>query len=280
MKTRHIAAAALSLLLMTGCGNAVGVASKPPAEEQPADPPTEAETVASAAEEPTEEPTEEATEEVTEAAAAEEETEPATIDYVAEDIRWSAPVQPGEEAWEVNTRYTYEVEPDGVSVYYLGSRVQFLEADCSWSTGYDVPASLLTLKDYDMDGFDDLFIPENTGAANQYGRYYCLNTSTGRFDSCDELDEKLGGALASVGDDGLLTVHGKDNASSYEDRQFRWFSGELALVQRKVQYLGSDGELYIDTYSVMGTDEELIGRERVLLDSNNEWLGTEDVPLN
>ena len=279
MKTRHIAAAALGLLLMTGCANSVGVASMRPSPEQPTEPPTEAETVP-ATEAPTEEPTEEAPAEPTEADIPEQETEPATIDYVAEDIPWSRPVQSGEEAWEVNTRYTFEVEPEGVSVYYLGSRVQLLEADCSWASGYDSPASLLTLKDYDMDGFDDIFIPGNTGAANQYGRYYCLNTSTGRFDSCEELDDKLGGALASVGDDGLLTVHGKDSASSYEDRQFRWFSGELALVQRKVQYLGSDGELYVDTYSVMGTDEELIARERVLLDSNNEWLGTEDVPLN
>ena len=277
MKTRHIAAAALSLLLMTGCGNSVGVASKAPSSEPETEPVTETLTEA-ATEAPTEEITEAGTEAVPEET--EPETEPSTIDYVAEDIRWTCPVQPGEEAWEVDARYSYEVESDGVHVYYLGSRVQVLEADCSWCAEYDSPASLLTIKDYDMDGFADLFIPENAGTPDQYGRYYCLNTSTGRFDSCEELDDKLGGALATVGSDGLISIHNKGSASSYEDKQFRWFSGELALVQRKVQYLGSDGELYIDTYSVMGTDEELEGRERVLLDDNNEWLGTEDVPLN
>ncbi|MBO4878141.1 MAG: hypothetical protein J5501_09070 [Ruminococcus sp.] len=278
MKKRHIAAAALSLLLMTGCANEVGVASKIQTTEPETEPVTEAATEA-ATEAMTETPTEEETSGETEAAT-EPETEDTTRDYTQDDTPWSHPVDPDEEPWMADARYTYEVQPDGVAVYYSGNKVQILEADCEWCNVVDSPEFYLTLNDYDMDGYADLFIPSAIGTPNSVGRYYCLNTSTGRFDSCDELDEKLGGALASVGDDGLLTVHSKGSASAYEDRQYRWFSGELALVQRKVQYLGSDGELYVDIYSVMGTDEELIGREHVLLDDNNEWIGTEDVPLN
>lgn len=279
MKTRHIAAAALSLLLMTGCGNVVNVASKRPSTHPATEPQTE--TAAEVTEAPTEAPTEEITAEAeTLPPVTEEETEPSTTDYTLGDILWTHPVDPDEEAWMTSARYTYEVEPDGVAVFYSGNKVQILEADCGWCTETDSPEYYLTLTDFDMDGYDDLFIPSVIGTANSTGRYYCLNTSTGRFDSCEELDEKLGGALASKSDDGLLTVHGKESASAYEDRQYRWFSGELALVQRKVQYLASDGELYVDTYSVMGTDEELVSRERVILGSDNEWLGTEDVPLN
>ena len=277
MKTIYIAAAALCLLL-TGCGT-VDVAEKRPSAEDVTEP--------EVTEAPTEAPTEAVTENVTETAAASAEetaetvTEPSITDYARSGTPWTRPVQPGEEAWQVCPKYTFEVDSDGVSVYYEGSRVQILEASCPWIGNISqLPEDMLTIKDFDFDGFDDLFIPEILGSPNCTGKYYCFDTSRGIFVPCEELDDKLDGVLASIGDDGLLTVHNSDSASAYEDKMYRWFSGELALVQRKVQYLAADGELYIDTYSVTGTDEELEYREHVILGDNNEWIGTEDVPLN
>ena len=35
------------------------------------------------------------------------------------------------------------------------------------------------IKDFDFDGFDDLFIPEILGSPNCTGKYYCFDTSQG-----------------------------------------------------------------------------------------------------
>lgn len=177
--------------------------------------------------------------------------------------------------------YSFKVDTDGVWVYYDDTMIQLLPADTEQLLEYTdhyAPEELLYYRDYDFDGWNDLFIPEVLGRANMPGRYYRFNTETGLFDVWAELDEI--GLYIHPNNDGTLTCSVTSSAVDHKSTVYKWQDGKLTAIRREVQYQSGDGEIYIDYFTVSDGEEQLYKRERALLDEDDhDWYGTEEVPI-
>lgn len=180
--------------------------------------------------------------------------------------------------------FTYRVESDGVVCVSGGIDVEKLYTDCTEllrlaeAYGED-PADFLTVADFDFDGYDDVFVPETIGTPNVMGTYFrqAYELSSRYFMDWDELN-RIGYLLSTDSVNKRLTFYSKENAVEYERIVYEWENGTIVPVSRELQYMQGT-EIFIDSYEYGGGNEILTGRKRVLLGENNEWLGTEDVPL-
>ncbi len=180
--------------------------------------------------------------------------------------------------------FTYRVESDGVVCVSGGIAVEKLFTDCTEllrlaeAYGED-PAELLTVADFDFDGYDDVFVPETIGTPNVAGKYFrnAVELSSRYFIDWDELN-KIGYLLNTDSVNKRLTFYSKGSAVEHEQIVYEWEGSAIVPVSRELQYM-QETEIFIDSYEYDGGKEILTGRKRVLLGENNEWLGTEDVPL-
>lgn len=225
---------------------------------------------------PTETEATEATASVTTTAPEPTESDP----YEGHDAPPLFPVEDGADPFEVAEHYTFEVVPEGVWVYYDEIYAQLLVADTAELLRYDGPESFLTHEDYNFDLYDDLFIPEMLGRRNIPGKYFRFDPETGLFVIWNELDE-AGWCSSTVNDaDGTITFDIAGSSTDREETIYEWQDEKLVMVGRKVQYMSGDGMIYIDSYAYDNGFEELFYRERVLIDENGTWLGTEEVPID
>ncbi len=180
--------------------------------------------------------------------------------------------------------YTYRVESDGVVCGSGGHDIQKLYTDCTEllrlaeAYGED-PAELLTIEDFDFDGYDDVFVPETIGTPNVPGKYFrqVPEANSYYFGEWDELNG-IGFLLNTDSVNERLTFYSKGSAVEHEQVVYEWEGSAIVPVSRELQYM-QETEIFIDSYEYDGGKEILTGRKRVLLGENNEWLGTEDVPL-
>ncbi|MBR3760330.1 MAG: lipoprotein [Ruminococcus sp.] len=180
--------------------------------------------------------------------------------------------------------YTYRVESDGVVCVSGGIDVEKLYTDCTEllrlaeAYGED-PAELLTIEDFDFDGYDDVFVPETIGTPNVPGKYFrqVPEANSYYFGEWDELNG-IGFLLNTDSVNERLTFYSKGSAVEHEQVVYEWEGSAIVPVSRELQYM-QETEIFIDSYEYDGGKEILTGRKRVLLGENNEWLGTEDVPL-
>lgn len=135
----------------------------------------------------------------------------------------------------------------------------------------------IVVQDFDFDGYEDLFIPTVLLTANIPGVYYRYNPDVRLFEEWEQLNEI--GTLLSVRDDNMLECHIKGSAVDHKDTVYRWDNGILKPISREVQY-ASGSEIYIDTFEYDENGNKIqTKRERVILDDNNNWLGTEEAEI-
>lgn len=235
---------AAAALLLAGCAEEIGVISG-------ADSPAES--------------AEAATEPLTEAAPAQEEALPEE----GYDGSWINPVDADADPEEVMSHYTFDVQADGVNVYYDEKKVQFLAADCSLyaDSAYDY----LKYEDFDFDGYSDLFVPEVFGTANAYGKYFRFDTAKGVFEIWYTMNDSFKNGLVTVDKEKqTLNLHTKDGAVNSDNKTYKWNANQLPqLIKRMERYMNGP-ELVVDTFNVKNEQEILIRRE-VLNEETQEY---------
>ncbi len=182
----------------------------------------------------------------------------------------------------VSDGYNFKVEADGIH-FFEGSIYQKIELDCSEFLEsvekYDkAPEEFLTIADFNFDGYDDLFVPHGIGAANVSGKYFYMNP-TRDFNPFEEWDElnKIGLLMSVDSENQVLNLSETGSAVDHEVTVYKWKTGKLHPVSHEIQYAVYN-QIYIDHFEFDDAGKEtFVKRERVLLDENNEWLGTEEV---
>lgn len=178
-----------------------------------------------------------------------------------------------------------EVEDDGITVLVANNTIQKIEIDCTeilrMAEIYNKdPAELLVIKDYNFDGYDDLFVPATTLVANLPGTYYRFNPTVNfsPFEEWDELNE-IGFLMKADSEKGILNFSSKGSAVDHDWIIYKWKSGKLQPVSRELQYMHGS-EIYIDCFEYDNDgNETLVKRKRAVLGENNEWLGTEEIEI-
>lgn len=186
------------------------------------------------------------------------------------------------ESETVSDGYNFKVEADGIH-FFEGSIYQKIELDCSEFLEsvekYDeAPEEFLTIADFNFDGYDDLFVPHGIGAPNVSGKYFYMNP-TRDFNPFEEWDElnKIGLLMSVDSENQVLNLSETGSAVDHEVTVYKWKTGKLHPVSHEIQYAVYN-QIYIDHFEFDDAGKEtFVKRERVLLDENNEWLGTEEV---
>ena len=161
-----------------------------------------------------------------------------------------------------------EVEDDGITVLAANNTIQKIEIDCTeilrMAEIYDTdPAELLVIKDYNFDGYDDLFVPVTTLVANLPGTYYRFDPTEDSFpfEEWDELNE-IGQLMTVDADDRVLNLAVRISAAENETTVYRWESGRLVPVSRTHYYAGNDdGQYYIDHFEYDENGEEILVKQ-------------------
>lgn len=161
-----------------------------------------------------------------------------------------------------------EVEDDGITVLVANNTIQKIEIDCTeilrMAEIYDTdPAELLVIKDYNFDGYDDLFVPATTLIANLPGTYYRFDPTVNfsPFEKWDELN-KIGQLMDVDADNQVLNLAVRISAAEHETTVYRWESGRLVPVSRTHYYVGNeDDQYYIDHFEYDENGEEILVKQ-------------------
>ena len=214
-------------------------------------------------------------------------TQSQTITVTESDAPKTFPVPNGADGLEVKKHYSFKVQSDGVWVYYDDIKGQFLSADCSWiDSNSDLNVQHLDYwqKDFDFDGFYDLFITEGNAVFGGQGHYFHFIPETGLFIIWDEMN-KLGicANTQEVPDKIIYTTINDENNNG-EQKFYVWDDGKLVLTKRVHHYFVEENEeghyyeYYYYTYE--NGYEQLYRRRRVYYRNGSEWPSVdEDLPL-
>ncbi len=178
---------------------------------------------------------------------------------------------------------------DGVEISRNGKIIQLIETDTeemlnSYAGGIIDASSLININDFDFDGYDDLFIPQQIEALNTFGIYMHYNPKTEVFEEWPEM------AVISVcgwtEDDCTLHIYAKDNDFENQSRTYVWNEEkQLVLINSKIQYRIDDKpenqyNIYIDYFEYPDNVETIVKREKLLFNENLEIVGTEEISLD
>lgn len=167
---------------------------------------------------------------------------------------------------------SFEIDQQSIELFIDGEYIQTIDLD------YMPQNYHIKTIDYDFDGYDDLFIPTLIGRPNTPGIYYHYNVETGLLEEWEELNTI--GCLMNVNDDDTLINNISISAVDHKTITYKWNNGNLQEISYQTQYCGSDNEIYIDAYEYDENGNEiLVKRERVILDEDHNWLGTEEVEI-
>lgn len=210
-----------------------------------------------------------------------------TTTAAGSDAPKTFPVPNGADGLEVIKHYSFKVQSDGVWVYYDDIKGQFLSADCSWSdsnTDPNIQHLNYWRKDFDFDGFYDLFIPEGKAVFSEQGHYFRFVPETGLFIIWDEMN-KLGmwANTQNYPDETIFTTVNDENNNG-DQKFYIWDDEKLVLNKREHHYLveeNEEGHCYeYDYYTYENGYEQLYRRQRVYYHNGSEWpYFDEDLPL-
>ena len=144
----------------------------------------------------------------------------------------------------------------------------------------ELKASII-IDDIDLDGHDDLFIPQQVGTLNTFGVYYHYDDKDEKYVKWEELSEI--DSRAEVNEENkTFTTDVKLSDDEYEVKVFEWKDGKPSVQTIKKQYKSAENkdELLIDYFDCSSGEKQLVKRERVLFDSEGRIAGAEEVELD
>ena len=177
----------------------------------------------------------------------------------------------------------------GVEITRNGKIVQLIEVDTEqmldfYADGIINVSTLINIHDFDFDGYDDLFIPQEIGALNTFGIYMHYNPKTEAFEEWAEMTDIS--VYSWTEDDQTLHTYIKDSDFENESRTYVWNAEkQLVIISSKIQYQFDDKpenqyNIYIDYFEYPDNTETLVKREKLLFNENLEIVGTEEISLN
>ena len=177
------------------------------------------------------------------------------------------------------------VTRDGIDVSLDDEKIQTIEIDTEElrEALADIKTEMrarIVIDDIDLDGHDDLFIPQQVGTLNTFGVYYHYDTEEKKFVKWEELEEI--DSCADVNEmDMTFTTDVKLSENEYEVKVFGWDNGEPVLRTMKKQYKSADSkdDILIDYFEYTSGEEQLVKRERVLFDADGREVGAEEIEL-
>ncbi len=178
------------------------------------------------------------------------------------------------------------VTTDGVEVSLDEKQLQTIDIDTEelLAALSDVKTELkasIIIDDIDLDGHDDLFIPQQVGTLNTFGVYYHYDDKDEKYVKWEELSEI--DSRAEVNEENkTFTTDVKLSDDEYEVKVFEWKDGKPSVQTIKKQYKSAENkdELLIDYFDCSSGEKQLVKRERVLFDSEGRIAGAEEVELD
>lgn len=187
-----------------------------------------------------------------------------------------------------NSLITCNIKYDGVEILQNGRVIQFIQLDMENILNYyqnnTVDQNMkIAIRDYDFDGYDDIFIPENIGTLNTSGSYWHFDPQSGTFEKWEEMKDLHFSASPDEMDKTLYS-HEKISASEYEDKTYRWENGSIVLFKMKKQFCLNDAadgseNIYIDYYEFTNGVKKTVKREKLLFDQNGNYTGVKEIPV-
>lgn len=183
--------------------------------------------------------------------------------------------------------FTFTLLDTGLEVSENGQKLQTIAVDTEEMQRYleDNNADNLaemSVYDFDSDGNNDLFIPQQIGVLNTFGVYYHYDPSTGEFEKWDAMKEIDTFAVVDPENNTFVT-NIRYTAAEHETRTYGWDeNGAPVLLTMEKQYKGSDDpwDIYVDYTDYTSGSEVLVKRERLLFDDEHNVMGSEEVEIN
>ncbi len=189
-----------------------------------------------------------------------------------------------------------QITDSGISVLVKGEPVQNINIDTSYmmnsyADGKTDPEYRVNINDLDFDGNLDLFVPQSEDEYNVYGKFLRFNPATNLFEEWEALSG-ITTYKSSSEDDGTITAVINKNELEYEEKTYQWKvideetgEKELRLISKKKQFRfddNSDGKdnVYVDYYEYTAGVENIVKREKLELDENNNITGSVEVPID
>lgn len=178
-----------------------------------------------------------------------------------------------------------KVTREGIDISLNNDKIQTIDIDTeelieALSDVKTENKAQIVIDDIDLDGHDDLFIPQQVRTLNTFGVYYHFDTEENKYvkwealkdiDSCAKVNEM----------NKTFTTEVKLSDDEYEIKVFSWNYAEPVIQSLKKQYHSSDNkdELLIDYFDYSSGEEQLVKRERVLFDSDGREVGAEEIEI-
>ncbi len=182
-----------------------------------------------------------------------------------------------------NGDITCRVKENGVEIIRNGKVIQLIEVDTEqmlsfYKDGITDPSTLININDFDFDGYDDLYIPQNIGTLNTEGIYMHYNPESKQFETWEEMaDIKTYVWLDTENQKLKTSVRG--SAVDHEGWTYIWNDNkQLELVESWLQY-AVDGNVFVDYFEYPDGEKTLVKREQHIYDEEGNFVKAIEVPL-
>lgn len=182
-----------------------------------------------------------------------------------------------------NDDITCHVMESGVEILRDNKTIQIIEVDTEqmlsfYDNGEMDSSNMINMEDFDFDGYDDLFIPQEIGAMNTFGIYMHYNPETEIFEEWEELAEIT--VCIQTEEDGTLHTYAKDSAFENVSKTYIWNEDKtLKLISYSIQYIDNE-DIFVDYFEYPDDEETLVKRQKVIIDEENDVIYYEDIPID
>lgn len=179
----------------------------------------------------------------------------------------------------------FRIKDNGVEVIRDDKVIQLIETDTkpfldAYQDGtISSSATLITLGDYDFDGYDDLYIRQGGfGTPNSYGVYMHYNPKTKKFETWEELAD-IKTTIWIDEENQKLNTSVSGSAVDHESWTYIWNEDkQLQLIENSIQYAVEE-DVFIDYFEYPDGEKTLVRREQVILDDEQNIIDTIEIPL-
>lgn len=176
------------------------------------------------------------------------------------------------------------IQDNGIEIISNGKVVQLIEMDIKsildeYQDKIANPSTLITLKDYDFDGHDDLYIKQGGFATlNPYGVYMHYNPETQKFETWEQMSN-IKTIIWVDEENQKLNTSVSGSAVDHESWTYIWNEDkQLQLVGNSLQYAVEE-DVFIDYFEYPDGEKTLVRREQLILDDEQNIIDTIQIPL-
>lgn len=183
-----------------------------------------------------------------------------------------------------NNDTLFKIQDNGIEIIKDGKVVQLIETDIKsvldkYQDKITASKSILTIKDYDFDGYDDLYvIQDGFGTPNPQGVYMHYNPETEKFETWEQMSD-IKTIIWVDEENQKLNTSVSGSAIDHESWTYIWSEDkQLQLIGSSLQYAVEE-DVFIDYFEYPDGDKTLVRREQIILDDEHNIVDTTEIPL-